>query len=333
MEMHQVRYFLAMVKYLNFTHAAGKLRVAQPTLTRAIKKLEQELGGILFHRERASTHLTELGRMMLPYLEVTLSSHQEAKKQALSFHKRESGKIVVGACPTTCAGLGKGLLAKTAREMGGLNLHVLVAPAASVQEQLMTGAIDAGLLSFVDGAKHMMNSGRLEFRLIAEDPFVVAFAPGHRFETEEGITLEHLNGEPLIVANDVGYEREIAALMEARGIKRLVRHTSSDGCWLAELVRSGLGFIVCPEAAAQSRGLSTRRLIDVGMTRQLMLVTVAGRRRSPSLALLVQHAEDLGRDLAKNPFVNAIEVRKAATLRPIPKLQSEPTAALSRVCF
>ena len=251
---------------------------------------------------------------MLPHLEATLFSHQEAKKQALSFHRRDSGKIVVGAYPTTCAGLGKGLLAKTAQEMGGLNLHVLVAPAASVQEQLMTGAIDAGLLSFVDGAKQIVNSGRLEFRLIAEDPFVVAFAPGHRFESEEDITLEHLNGEPLIVANDVGYEREIAALMEARGIKRLVRHTSSDGCWLAELVRSGLGFIVCPEAAAQSRGLSFRRLIDVSMTRQLMLVTVAGRRRSPSLTLLVRHAEDLGRNLKKNRYIHAIAALKTVDL-------------------
>ena len=53
---------------LNFTRAAEKCNVSQPALTRAIQQLEHELGGPLFHRERGNTHLSELGRMMLPYL-------------------------------------------------------------------------------------------------------------------------------------------------------------------------------------------------------------------------------------------------------------------------
>ena len=59
MEMHQIRYFLAVCEELNFTRAAETCHVAQPSLTRAIKLLEEELGGPLFHRERARTHLTE----------------------------------------------------------------------------------------------------------------------------------------------------------------------------------------------------------------------------------------------------------------------------------
>ncbi|MBV8650613.1 MAG: LysR family transcriptional regulator, partial [Alphaproteobacteria bacterium] len=68
MEMHQIRYFLAVADALNFTRAADKCNVAQPSLTRAIKLLEEELGGPLLHRERARTHLSELGKMVLPYL-------------------------------------------------------------------------------------------------------------------------------------------------------------------------------------------------------------------------------------------------------------------------
>ena len=66
MEMQQVRYFLAVAEELNFTKAAEKCNVAQPSLTRAVKLLEGELGGPLFHRERANTHLSELGRMVQP---------------------------------------------------------------------------------------------------------------------------------------------------------------------------------------------------------------------------------------------------------------------------
>jgi DNA-binding transcriptional LysR family regulator len=68
MEMHQVRYFLAICETLNFTRAAERCHVSQPALTRAIKKLEEELGGPLFRRERNLTHLTELGQVaMLKY--------------------------------------------------------------------------------------------------------------------------------------------------------------------------------------------------------------------------------------------------------------------------
>src|SRR6478752_6302835 len=57
MEMHQIRYFIAVAKTLNFTQAAKDCNVAQPSLSRAIKTLEDELGGALFRRERALTHL------------------------------------------------------------------------------------------------------------------------------------------------------------------------------------------------------------------------------------------------------------------------------------
>src|SRR5258705_680468 len=85
MEMHQVRYFLALCEELNFTRAAERSNVAQPSLTRAIKQLEEELGGALFHRERANTHLTELGRTLKPYLEQVFRRAEDAKREALEF--------------------------------------------------------------------------------------------------------------------------------------------------------------------------------------------------------------------------------------------------------
>ena len=68
MEMHQVRYFLAVARVLNFTRAADECNVTQPSLTRAIKQLEAELGGDLFRRERPAAQLTELGQRMHPLL-------------------------------------------------------------------------------------------------------------------------------------------------------------------------------------------------------------------------------------------------------------------------
>ena len=69
LQFYQVRYFLALARTLNFTRAAEQCNVTQPALTKAVQKLEQELGGALIHRERHLTQLTELGKMILPTLE------------------------------------------------------------------------------------------------------------------------------------------------------------------------------------------------------------------------------------------------------------------------
>lgn len=84
MEMHQVRYFLAVARILNFTRAAEECHVAQPSLTRAIKQLEEELGGDLFRRERNFTHLTEFGLRMQPFLQQCFDSAMAAKSLASS---------------------------------------------------------------------------------------------------------------------------------------------------------------------------------------------------------------------------------------------------------
>src|SRR5262249_132559 len=68
MQMHQIRYFLALCEELSFTRAARRSGVSQPSLTNAIGALERELGGALFQR-RPSIALTPLGRAMQPYLE------------------------------------------------------------------------------------------------------------------------------------------------------------------------------------------------------------------------------------------------------------------------
>ncbi len=93
--MHQVRYFLAVAQELNFSRAAERCNVSQPSLSRAIQQLEGELGGQLFHRERHLTHLTDLGQMVRPHLETVYNAAVKAKSlsQDLSQLKRVPLKL------------------------------------------------------------------------------------------------------------------------------------------------------------------------------------------------------------------------------------------------
>jgi DNA-binding transcriptional LysR family regulator len=89
MEMHQVRYFVAVSRTLNFTRGADECNVTQPSLTRAIKQLEAELGGDLFRRERPAAQLTELGQRMHPLLKQCYEAAVGARSPAFVIQGRQ----------------------------------------------------------------------------------------------------------------------------------------------------------------------------------------------------------------------------------------------------
>jgi DNA-binding transcriptional LysR family regulator len=85
MKMQHVRYFLGLCEERNFTRAAKRCGVSQPSLTNAIKRLEEELGGSLFDRDRVNTRLTDLGILMRPEFVQIDRSATEAKRKAGKF--------------------------------------------------------------------------------------------------------------------------------------------------------------------------------------------------------------------------------------------------------
>jgi transposase-like protein len=85
MEMQQIRYFLALCEERNFTRAAGRCGVAQPSLTRAIKQLEHELGGALFLRSRSGATLTPRGAALRRHFLRIRESAAAAKREAERF--------------------------------------------------------------------------------------------------------------------------------------------------------------------------------------------------------------------------------------------------------
>ena len=100
MEMHQVRYFLAVARALSFTRAAEVCRVSQPALTTAIKKLEAQLGSPLFHREGRQVALTEFGRRMQPHLSQILEQEKAAEAVAKDFRLLNQVPVRLGVMST-----------------------------------------------------------------------------------------------------------------------------------------------------------------------------------------------------------------------------------------
>jgi len=97
MELHQVRYFLALCEEQNFTRAAKRCGVSQPSLSNAIKRLEEELGGSLFYRHRVGCSLSELGLELRPHLAKLGETVTDVRARATRF--RTEPRTSEGALP------------------------------------------------------------------------------------------------------------------------------------------------------------------------------------------------------------------------------------------
>ena len=152
MEMQQIRYFLAMARVLNFTRAAEECDVTQPSLTRAIQKLENEFGGQLFRRERSRTHLTNLGRQMLPHLDRTFEAAQAAMQFAKGIGKAGVVPLALGVDAAIESDTLDRILEELADCLPGFELSLSSGSPDELIEAAMNGTLDLVVVELPDDA-------------------------------------------------------------------------------------------------------------------------------------------------------------------------------------
>jgi DNA-binding transcriptional LysR family regulator len=144
-EMHHIRYFLAVSETLNLTKAAERCNVAQPALSRAIQALENELGGELLRRERALSHLTELGQRVLPMLRQSYETAVAAKMLAASIRNGEDAPLSVAVSHTIALSHFTTTLRELSRAFPGLQLKLRRGSGNEVAEFLKSGAAELAI--------------------------------------------------------------------------------------------------------------------------------------------------------------------------------------------
>src|SRR2546421_3563529 len=104
-QLHQLRYFVAVAETRHFTRAAAREHVAQPSLSQQIRALERELGADLFLRARGNITLTDAGEALLPLARRILADADTARHEVQELGQLRSGRIRLGATPSVCTGL------------------------------------------------------------------------------------------------------------------------------------------------------------------------------------------------------------------------------------
>ena len=286
MEMHQVRYFLALCEELNFTRAAERCHVAQPSLTRAIKQLEDELGGALFHRERANTHLSELGRTLKPYLEQVYAGAEDAKREARAFVRLRKTPLRLGLMCTIAPAHLLDLVAALRTRHPGIELQILDAAAQALQDRLIAGTLDVAIYALptlaADERLHRMALYREQFMIVTE--------PRHRLAMLNAIRVKDLNGEHYLSRINCEYAGPADAIFSAQHVDGPTVYESERDDWILSMAAAGLGYAFMPALCVNHPGVVARPLIEPEIWREVALVTVRGRPHSPGVGALVQEA-------------------------------------------
>lgn len=285
MEMQQVRYFVALAKELNFTRAAEACNVTQPALTRAIQALEAELGGPLFHRERNQTHLSELGRMMQPYLEAVVAQTRTAKQQAESFRKLENLDLKLGAMCTIGPNVLSDFIVGFYGEHKGVALIVSDSSGALLPEKLLNGDLEVGLFGLPEGLDE-----RLHAMPLFKERFMCVLPAQHALARQNAVRCKDLDGVPYV--NRINCEMGFSAgpAFAALGVEFPTVFRSERDEWVLGMIRAGMGWGFFPEFCHFPPDVAVRPLVEPVMEREISMVTVRGRPHSPAVGAFVRSA-------------------------------------------
>jgi LysR family transcriptional regulator, hydrogen peroxide-inducible genes activator len=304
MELHEIRYFLALCKTLNFTRAAEVCNVSQPALTRAIQNLEEKLGaGALVNRERANTHLTELGRIMVPYFDQVLAGIDEAKATAQNYGQGTAARLSIGLMCTIGPARMIEFFSSFHRRHPETQLYLKDAPAAVLEGLLESGDLDLAVYCKPDPLAE-------KFHLLPlfTERFVIAVAPGHPFARQQHVKFADLHQQRYLHRANCEYNETLDGIMAERGVEPVYPYESERDDWIQSMVLAGLGCSAIPEFALTVAGLVLLPLVEPEVSRTIQLVSVRGRAHTAQVGAFViaakQHTWPSGLNLL--PHHNAV---------------------------
>ncbi|NVJ19710.1 LysR family transcriptional regulator [Myxococcus sp. AM011] len=282
MEMHQVRYFLAVAETHSFTRAAERCHVAQPTLTAAIKKLEGELGGPLLLRDRSGAKLTPLGRQVLPRLQRIDDENRSVALIAENHRRLKQVPLRVGVlCTIGPARLARDLAAFRAAAPG-VEVELRVGTRDTVVRQLEEAEVDLVITHAAAPTPDWCVVAPLY-----EERYLVVLPPGHRLAAWDTVPLKELAHEPYVDRLACEMREQVGALCTSREVVLYASYRTEREEWVQSLVAAGVGFAFMPEHSflPSASATTARPLVEPSLQRTVSLMR-SGDRTAPPAAKL-----------------------------------------------
>ncbi|HET9792662.1 MAG TPA: LysR substrate-binding domain-containing protein [Candidatus Angelobacter sp.] len=272
MEVHQLRYFCAVAETGNFTRAAEREQVAQPSLSQQIMKLEEELAVRLFDRLGRSVRLTDMGQMFLPRARAILSELRAAKEEVAQRQSSVSGPISVGVIPTIAPYFMPTRIAAFSRRYPEAALTVVEDVTVRLMDRLRAGLLDMAVMALPARGQD------LECHPLRTERLYAILPKGHRLGKKRSLLMKELREEPFLLLRDDHCFREtsIEICKRARMMPQVIFESGQFSSILG-MVGAGLGVSIVPEMALEQRADCTFVLIaDEKASRTIGAATLKG---------------------------------------------------------
>ena len=284
MEMQQIRYFLAVCDQGSITHAAQLTYVSQPSLTQAIKKLEDEMGGALFTRTHAGCQLTLLGRMVESNLRKIYRDLQATKAEAIRFTRLSTIPLRIGLMTTIGAQRLGPCLAGYQQDFPNIELELIIDDEGELLKQL-----DSELLDLVISAPTQLLASPYQSTLLYEERYVVAFSTTHRFNQLLKVDLKSIQSVPYLDRLNCELREDLKCICQNQEINLYAAYRSNSEEWILRMVQAGIGVAVMPEYTLpkEATDISFRYLYEPEISRQVYAIYTHATSAKPELKTLI----------------------------------------------
>lgn len=273
MEFNQLRYACAIADAGSFSRAAERCKIAQPSLSQQILKLEEDLGVKLFDRLGRSVRLTEAGRAFLPHARSILEQMDAARSSVANKKADVRGSVAVGVIPTIAPYLMPHHAAAFAKKYPDAKLRIVEETTPILVEGLRDLSIDLAILALP------LRHKDLEAFPIRTEPLFAALPKDHPRAAAESLSLKTLRGERFVMLRDGHCFRDlsIATCTHAR-ITPNIAFESDQFSSVLGMVAAGVGISLVPEMAMdRDAGCRYVRLSDSRATRTVVAAVLRGR--------------------------------------------------------
>lgn len=287
MEIRQLRYLLALAQELSFTRAAARVKVAQPALSRQIRRLEDELGTALVDRTSRRVQLTAAGQRMAARAAVILDEVESARAEMQQVTQLATGRLAIGTTQTPGPLNIARLLSEFHELHPGIELTVREELSISIADRLRTDELDLGIVAEIPAhARH-----GLDMQQIAGEPLVIALPPGHALAARREVDFPALANESFILFPEGATIRStFDGLARQHGVDPQIAFVTTDTDRMRELVDLGLGISLLPESDARRRGHehASVRIRGEALSYTVWLARRSSRRPSPSAIAMTE---------------------------------------------
>jgi LysR family hydrogen peroxide-inducible transcriptional activator len=241
-EIHQLRYFVAVADEGNFSRAAAKVRVAQPSLSQQIRKLEAEVGQPLFDRLPRSVVLTEAGRCFIDYARQILTSIGDARRCVDQLKDEVAGKLAVGAIPTIAPYVLPELIGQFQKHYPEVTLEIVEDVTEGIARRVEIGELDVALVSTCQ------QTPTLRRESLGTEPLLGLVPEGHPLAKKTLVEFDDLKSQRFLLLHEMHcLSQQVNHLLEARRLRPEIALAGSQLSTIANMVAAGIGLSIVPQ--------------------------------------------------------------------------------------